>query len=90
MTKKELIKIVAKKTNYSEQEIFFMVETTFDELKKALFVGEKISYPGFGTFSIKKKSIINTWNKKHLLQQKIDFEACSQLKSEVKFYASSN
>lgn len=55
MIKKELIKAVAKVT-CDEKEAKNAVNTVFDEIKKALKKGDKVSIFGFGTFSVVKSA----------------------------------
>ena len=52
MTKAELIKRVAERTGTTLKLTRQLVDTTFDEIASALEDGERLMFPGFGTFCI--------------------------------------
>ena len=58
MTKAELIERVAKDIGpgVSKKLVTEMVETMFEHLHKAIRKDKRFTYPGFGTFSVKKRS----------------------------------
>lgn len=56
MTKKEIIKLVAKKTNYKQKEVSDIVEATMDEIMDAVTDGKKVVFVNFGIFEPKKKA----------------------------------
>ncbi len=58
MTKAELIERVAKDIGpgVSKKMVTEMVETMFEHLHKAIRKDKRFTYPGFGTFAVKKRS----------------------------------
>lgn len=50
--KKDLIKKLAGRTLYSQQECRFLVESLFDIISKEIVSGEEVSIVNFGRFSI--------------------------------------
>ena len=55
MTKKDLIKIVAKKSNLTNKAASDAVQTTLNTIRDSLKRGEKVVLTGFGTFSIRHR-----------------------------------
>lgn len=55
MTKDELIKLVAKETKLSKKTAAEVVDSTFENLAKAIKKDERIQVPGFGTFSVRSR-----------------------------------
>ncbi|MFC1611205.1 HU family DNA-binding protein [Myxococcota bacterium] len=57
MTKAELIERVAKHAGptVSKKMVTKMVESVFEHLHKAIRKDKRFTYPGFGTFSVKKR-----------------------------------
>lgn len=55
MTKKDLIEIVAKKSNLTNKAARDAVQTTFNTVRDSLKRGEKVVITGFGTFSIRSR-----------------------------------
>ena len=57
MTKAELIEKVAKalKSDLSKKQIGDIIDTGFSEMAKAIKKEKRFSYPGFGTFNVKKR-----------------------------------
>ena len=58
MTKQELIEKIAirhKNRNISKAAASDLVESLFDNLSLAIRRGKRFSYPGFGTFTVKKR-----------------------------------
>lgn len=65
MTKRQLIEIVAKKTNLTKKIARETIKSFLEEITKTLAKGEKVVLSGFGTFRIvnvkaKKGRIIKT------------------------------
>lgn len=58
MTKAELIEAVQQKTGgeYSKKDVADFVDATFDALSDAIRGGQRFSYPGFGTFTVKERA----------------------------------
>lgn len=50
MTKAELVELVAKKTNVSEDRTEAVIEATIDIIKKTIKKEDKFSITNFGTF----------------------------------------
>ena len=56
MTKAELIEAVAKTNkNLSKKAVAEIMDATFDTMAKTLKREGRITYPGFGTFSVRKR-----------------------------------
>jgi len=57
MTKAELIEKVAKDAGpgVTKKQIGQLVESVFENLHKAIRKDKRFTYPGFGTFAIKKR-----------------------------------
>lgn len=55
VTKADLISRVRKKVKLSRQEIKEIIEAFMEEIKEALFKGERIELRGFGTFYVKER-----------------------------------
>lgn len=55
MTKKDLIEVVAKKSNLTNKAARESVQTTLNTIRDSLKRGEKVVLTGFGTFSIRKR-----------------------------------
>ncbi len=57
MTKAQLIEKVAKalKSDLSKKQIGDIIDYGFDEMAKAIKKDKRFSYPGFGTFNVKKR-----------------------------------
>ena len=55
MTKKDLIEIVAKKSNLTNKAAREAVETTLNSVRDSLKRGEKVVLTGFGTFSLRTR-----------------------------------
>ena len=57
MTKAQLIDKVAKamKSDLSKKQIGDIIDTGFTEMAKAIKKEKRFSYPGFGTFNVKKR-----------------------------------
>lgn len=67
MTKKELIKAVAGKSNKSEEMTKIIVENVFSTIIETVSNGEKITIRNFGRFerkAYKGKNVINPQTKK--------------------------
>jgi DNA-binding protein HU-beta len=55
MTKAELVDQVAKATGLSKKDSEAALDTTFEVIKKSIKKESGFRYPGFGTFSVKKR-----------------------------------
>jgi nucleoid DNA-binding protein len=55
MTKKDLIEIVAKKSNLTNKAARDSVQTMLNTIRDSLKRGEKVVLTGFGTFSIRTR-----------------------------------
>jgi DNA-binding protein HU-beta len=66
MTKGELIDAVLSSKNVPEEltkkAVQAVIESTFDEVKKAVKKDERFVFPGFGTFNKKKRAARNGRN----------------------------
>lgn len=51
MNKKELIDSVAKTTGEAKRTVTDVVDATIDQIEKQVKRGQKVTLPGFGTFS---------------------------------------
>ena len=61
MTKSQLINLVAKKAHLTKRAARDAVETTFEEISRALAKGDKIVISGFGTLyvsTVKDKQVV--------------------------------
>lgn len=57
MTKAELIKVVASKSEgLSQKQVSDVVDAVFDALKEAITTTGRFSYPCFGTFTVKSRA----------------------------------
>lgn len=56
MTKKELIEKVAKKASLTKRASADAVNYTFELIKDALMMGDKVVVTGFGTFLIRSRA----------------------------------
>jgi DNA-binding protein HU-beta len=55
LNKKDLIKKLASRTPYTQQECKFLVESLFDVISKELISGEEVSIVNFGKFSVSRQ-----------------------------------
>ena len=57
MTKKELIDAIAKeaKVEVTKKDVEAIVNAAFDSIKKAIKKDNRFAYPGFGSFSVRKR-----------------------------------
>jgi len=55
MTKKDLIEVVAKKSNLTNKAARDAVQTMLNTVRDSLKRGEKVVLTGFGTFSIRSR-----------------------------------
>ncbi len=56
MNKKELIDSIAASTGESRRLVADVVDATIEEIQKQVKKGEKVTVPGFGTFSRRQRS----------------------------------
>ncbi|OGL43321.1 MAG: DNA-binding protein HU [Candidatus Schekmanbacteria bacterium RBG_13_48_7] len=56
MTKKQLVAKIAADTNISKAAADKAVNSLTDNVSKALKKGDKVTFVGFGTFSVKKRA----------------------------------
>lgn len=54
MTKDDLVKKIAEKTNFPEGEVGQVVDAFTEQIKSQLAKGEKIKIDGFGSFVLTK------------------------------------
>ena len=74
MTKDEIINAVAAKTDISKKDTESVVNATLETIVKALTDGEKITFTGFGTFSVNRREARTGVNPQHP-EQKIQIPA---------------
>ena len=55
MTKQDLIDAVADKSGAAKTVVKEVIDTTFDEIVKAIKKDKRFQVPGFGTFSVKSR-----------------------------------
>ena len=55
MTKAELIEAIQAHTDASKKTTGEIIDAVFDNLKKAITEDGRFSYPGFGTFNVRKR-----------------------------------
>lgn len=55
MTKKDLIEVVAKKSNLTNKAARDAVQATLNTIRDSLKRGEKVVLTGFGTFSVRSR-----------------------------------
>lgn len=90
MTKDELIEAVVSKTGASKKDTDEIIEATLDVITKELVNGGKVSFAGFGTFSVGHRAArtgINPQTKEKLEIPAMDvpkFKAGKKLKDAVK------
>ena len=91
MKKSELITIVAKKAHLTKKASSEAIETTFEQIIKALTKGEKVVLSGFGTFRIKKvedkkgrKSVSDPTPIIHKSHRVVRFSVAKGLKKSVR------
>lgn len=56
MNKKELVDSIAAATGETRRVVSDVVEATIEEIQKQVKKGEKVTLPGFGTFSRRARS----------------------------------
>jgi len=57
MTKAELLTSVSEKVeNLSKKQASEIVDAVFEALSEAICTGDRFSYPGFGTFTVKERA----------------------------------
>lgn len=56
MKKAELVEAVAEKAGLTKADATRAIEALFDEIKGVLVKGDKITIPGFGTFSVTERA----------------------------------
>jgi DNA-binding protein HU-beta len=55
MTKADLVAEVAKKSGLSKKDAEAAMDATFDAMKAAIKKSGAVRYPGFGTFTLKRR-----------------------------------
>lgn len=89
MTKAELIESVAKATGLTKAKAQEAIDTTFDEVAKAIKKDKKFLVPGFGSFAVTKRKARKGRNPKTGEEIKIKasksvrFKPASKLKEAV-------
>lgn len=91
MKKSELIEIVAKKAHLTKKAAKEAVETTFEQISKALIKGEKVVLSSFGTFKVKRvedkrgrKSVEDPTPVIHKSHKVVRFSVAKNLKKAVR------
>ncbi len=56
ITKKELVDLIAEKTETSKKDTAAIIDATLDAIKNALVEGDTIDLPRFGKFSVVERS----------------------------------
>lgn len=56
MKKAELVEVVAEKAGLTKADATRAIEATFEAIKGVLVKGDKITVPGFGTFSVGQRA----------------------------------
>jgi len=69
MTKKDMIEIIAKKSEMTKKQAGLALSSMVDGITEALQAGEKVTFIGFGTFRVKERKArtgINPQTKKKI------------------------
>jgi len=69
MTKKDMIEIIAKKSEMTKKQAGLALSSIVDGITEALQAGEKVTFVGFGTFKVKERKArtgINPQTKKKI------------------------
>ena len=74
MTKDEIVSAVAAKTDISKKDTENVVGAILETIVKALTEGEKVTFTGFGTFSVSRREARTGVNPQHP-EQKIQIPA---------------
>ena len=74
MTKDEIVSSVAAKTDISKKDTENVVNAVLETIVKALTDGEKVTFTGFGTFSVSNRAARTGVNPQHP-EQKIQIPA---------------
>jgi DNA-binding protein HU-beta len=64
MNKTELVRTISEQIGLSLSNVNKTIDTMFQEITKALQKGDKVTFIGFGTFSISKRATRNGRNPK--------------------------
>lgn len=56
MKKKELVDVVAKKSNLSTKEVAVVVDSLFESITEAINTDDKVDIKGFGTFNMNHRA----------------------------------
>lgn len=56
MKKAELVEVVAEKAGLTKADATRAIDATFEAIKGVLVKGDKITVPGFGTFSVSERA----------------------------------
>ena len=90
MTKAELLNAVSAKVEGStKKQTTEFVDAVFAALSEAICAGERISYPGFGTFTVKQRAARDGRNPrtnepiKIAASKTVNFKAAPKLKDAV-------
>ncbi len=74
MTKDEIVDVVAAKTDISKKDTESVVNAALETITKTLTEGGKITFTGFGTFSVSNRAARTGVNPQHP-EQKIQIPA---------------
>jgi len=56
MSKQELVELIAEKAGLTKADATRAIDATFEAIKGVLVKGDKITVPGFGTFSVGERA----------------------------------
>ncbi len=74
MTKDEIVSAVAAKTDISKKDTESVINAVLETIEKTLVEGGKVTFTGFGTFSISRREARTGVNPQHP-EQKIQIPA---------------
>ena len=90
MTKAELLNAVSAKVDgMTKKQTTDVVDAVFTALSEAICAGERLSYPGFGTFTVKQRAARDGRNPrtnepiKIAASKTVNFKAAPKLKDAV-------
>jgi nucleoid DNA-binding protein len=55
LTKRDLVLLISDETGMTQQQVFNIVQKTFDQIVRALAKGEKVEIRNFGVFDIRMR-----------------------------------
>ena len=90
MNNKNFIAELSQRTRYSQEDTQRMVYTLIDAVKEKFQEGDAVTFPGFGTFEIKKRNeriIVNPATQQRLLvppKLVLTFKPIAAIKEKLK------